>query len=140
MGTNQGPTTSYILSLVGGVIVLLYSLMSLVMFALYGPYWGGIGGWMGGMMGSYHNFMGIYGGSTEFMAVISLVGLVSGVIMVVGAAMLRARPQEHAMWGAVIIVFSAVSFVGMGGFFIGALLGIIGGAFAISYRPRTART
>jgi hypothetical protein len=139
MGTNQGPTTSYILSLIGGIIVLLYSLMSLVMFALYGPYWG-IGGWMGGMMGSYHNFMGMYSGSTQFMAVISLVGLVSGVIMVVGAAMLRARPQEHAMWGTVIIVFSALSFVGMGGFFIGALLGIIGGAFAISYRPRAAKT
>lgn len=140
MGTNPGPTTSYILSLIGGIIVLLYSLMSLVMFALYGPYWDGIGGWMGGMMGSYHNFMGIYNGSTQFMAVISLVGLVSGVIMVVGAAMLRARPQEHAMWGTVIVVFSALSFVGMGGFFIGALLGIIGGAFAVSYRPRAAKT
>jgi len=140
MGTNQGPTTSYILSLIGGIIVLLYSLMSLVMFGLYGPYWDGIGGWMGGMMGRYHNFMGIDSGSTQFMAVISLVGLVSGVIMVVGAAMLRTRPQEHAMWGAVIIVFSALSFVGMGGFFIGALLGIIGGAFAISYRPRAAKT
>jgi hypothetical protein len=42
------------------------------------------------------------------------------------------------MWGTVIIIFSAISFVGMGGFFIGALLGIIGGAFAISYRPRAA--
>ena len=134
MGTNQGPTTSYILSLIGGLIVLLYSLWSLVISALYGPYWEGIGGWMGGMMGSYNNFMGMYSGSTEFLAITSIVGLVSGVIMVVGAAMLRAHPQEHAMWGTVIIIFSALSFVGMGGFFIGALLGIIGGAFAISYR------
>jgi hypothetical protein len=138
MGTSQGPTTSYLLSLIGGLIVLLYSLMSLLMFALYGSYWSGIGGWMSGMMGSYHNFMGIYGASTEFMAVISIVGLVSGVIMVIGATMLRAHPQEHVMWGTVIIIFSAISFVGMGGFFIGALLGIIGGAFAISYRPRAA--
>jgi hypothetical protein len=37
--------------------------------------------------------------------------------------------------GHCIIVFSAVSFVSMGGFFIGAVLGIIGGAFAIIYRP-----
>jgi membrane-associated PAP2 superfamily phosphatase len=89
---------------------------------------------MSGMMGSYNNFMGMYNGSTEFMVVTSIVGLVSGVIMVVGAAMLRAHPQEHTMWGIVIIIFSALSFVGMGGFFIGALLGVIGGAFAISYR------
>ena len=51
MGANQGPTTSFILSLVGGLIVLLYSLMSLLIFGLYGPYWDRIGGWMGGMMG-----------------------------------------------------------------------------------------
>ena len=134
METNQGPTVSYILSLIGGLIVLLYSLWSLVISALYGPYWDDIGGWMSGMMGSYNNFMGMYSGSTEFMVVTSIVGLVSGVIIVVGAAMLRAHPQEHTMWGIVIIIFSALSFVGMGGFFIGALLGIIGGAFAISYR------
>ena len=133
METNQGPTISYILSLIGGVIVLLYSLMSLVMFALYGPYWDGIGGWMGGMMSGYHNFMGMYGGSNQFFAVFSLVGLVSGVIMVVGAAMLRARPQEHAMWGIVIIVFSALSFVGMGGFFIGAIISIVGAAFDLTF-------
>jgi hypothetical protein len=140
METSQGPGISYILSLIGGLIVLLYGFMSLVMFALYGPYWGGIGGWMSGMMGSYHEFMGIYGGSTELFAVLSVISLVCGILIIVGASMLRAHPKEHAMWGTVIIVFSAISFVGMGGFFIGAVLGIIGGAFAISYRPRTAKT
>jgi hypothetical protein len=138
METSQGPRLSYILSLIGGLIVLLYGFMSLVMFALYGPYWSGIGGWMSGMMGGYHDFMGIYGGSYDFFAVLSIIGLVCGILIIVGAAMLRAHPQEHAMWGTVIIVFSAISFVGMGGFFIGAVLGIIGGAFAISYRPRAA--
>jgi hypothetical protein len=34
----------------------------------------------------------------------------------------------------VILVFSTISFVSMGGFFVGAILGIIGGAFAISWR------
>jgi hypothetical protein len=38
------------------------------------------------------------------------------------------------IWATLIIVFSAVSFVGMGGFFIGAILGIIGGAFALSFK------
>jgi hypothetical protein len=135
MGENQGPTTSFILSLIGGLIVLLYSLLSLVTFGLYGPYWNGIGGWMGGMMGGFHDFMGIYGGSYEFFAALTIIGLVCGILIVVGAALLRARPQEHALWGTIILVFSAISFVGMGGFFIGAVLGIIGGAFAIVYRP-----
>ena len=135
MGANQGSIPSFILSLIGGLIVLLYSLFSLVTFGLYGPYWNGIGGWMGGMMGGFHDFMGIYGGSYEFFAVLTIIGLVCGILIVACAAMLRARPQEHGMWGTVIIVFSAISFVGMGGFFIGAVLGIIGGALAIVYRP-----
>ena len=135
MGANQGSIPSFILSLIGGLIVLLYSLFSLVTFGLYGPYWNGIGGWMGGMMGGFHDFMGIYGGSYEFFAVLTIIGLVCGILIVACAAMLRARPQEHGMWGTVIIVFSAISFVGMGGFFIGAVLGIVGGALAIIYRP-----
>jgi hypothetical protein len=135
MGANQGSLPSFILSLIGGLVVLLYSLLSLVAFGLYGPYWNGMGGWMGGMMGGFHDFMGIYGGSYEFFAVLTIIGLVCGILIVAGAAMLRARPQEHGMWGTVIIVFSAISFVGMGGFFIGAVLCIIGGVFAIIYRP-----
>jgi ABC-type dipeptide/oligopeptide/nickel transport system permease subunit len=39
------------------------------------------------------------------------------------------------IWATLIIVFSAVSFVGMGGYFIGAILGILGGAFDLSIRP-----
>ena len=139
MGTNQGPSTSYILSLIGGLIVLLYSIVTFAWFGLSGQSWGGFGGFMGGMMDGYHNFMGGYGGSYEFMAIISLVGLVCGVIIVIAAAMLRAHPQEHTMWGTIILIFSVISLIGMGGFFIGAVLGIIGGAFAISYRPRTTQ-
>ncbi len=138
MTASQSPVTSYILSLVGGLIVLLGSLLNLVWFGLYGSNWGGYGGWMGGMMGGYYNYMGGYGGSYGLTAVITLVGLISGVLMIVGAVMLKAKPQEHIMWGTVILIFSVISFVGMGGFFLGAVLGIIGGAFAVSYRPRTS--
>jgi len=84
--------------------------------------------------------MGVHDGSYEFFAVLTIIGLVCGILIVVSATMLRARPQEHALWGTFIIVFSAISFVGMGGFIIGAVLGIICGTFAISYRPQAART
>jgi hypothetical protein len=53
MGANQGSIPAFILSLIGGLIVLLYSLFSLVTFGIYGPYWNGIGGWMDGMMGFF---------------------------------------------------------------------------------------
>jgi hypothetical protein len=38
MGANHGPTISFILSLMDSLIVLLYSLLSLVLFGFYGPY------------------------------------------------------------------------------------------------------
>ncbi len=93
---------------------------------------------MSGMMNNYHGFgtgtdlYGLYG-------VLSFLGLFSGAMMVTGAVMLRMNPQNHMTWGIVILIFSIVSFAGMGGYFIGAILGIIGGAFALSYRPRIAQ-
>jgi hypothetical protein len=52
--------------------------------------------------------------------------------------MLNARPQEHTAWGIIVLIFSIVSFIGMGGFLIGAILGIAGGALALSLKPPQA--
>jgi hypothetical protein len=53
----------------------------------------------------------------------------------IGALMLNTRPTEHTAWGIIILVFSAISILGMGGFLVGAILGIVGGALAISWKP-----
>jgi hypothetical protein len=36
-------------------------------------------------------------------------------------------------------VFSALSFLGMGGFFVGAILGIVGGVLALSFKPESPK-
>ena len=132
MSSPGRPVTAFILSLIGGVLMLANGAM-MVMF------WGTGYGWMmrgfGGMMGGYQGMMGSLGVPFGFMQGLMLVGLTSGIIVIVGAVMLDARPMEHFAWGAIILVFSVISFVGMGGFIVGAILGIIGGAFAISWRP-----
>jgi hypothetical protein len=135
MENNRAFTVPFALSLIGGLIVLLFSLVYSVWFGSVTPYWGGFGGWMDGMMGNYHGFMGNYASSYSFMAGVSIVGLISGIVVMISAVMLRVHPGEHLIWGTVIIVFSAISFLGMGGFFIGAILGIFGGALALSYKP-----
>ncbi|MGD0995442.1 MAG: DUF6114 domain-containing protein [Candidatus Bathyarchaeia archaeon] len=134
MTANQGITFAYIVSLVGGLIILIASILNVVWYSSGAPNFGGYGSFMRGMMDGYHNFMGSYGGSYGFLAGISLVGVICGVIVLMGAIMLRVQPRDHMIWAIVIIVFSAISFVGMGGFFIGAILGIIGGAFDLSIR------
>jgi hypothetical protein len=137
MESNQGLTASFSLSLIGGIMVLITGLVGLVWFASSGPYWGGFGGWMSGMMGGYHGFDG--GGQYVYSSLVSILGIFSGAFMVVGAIMLRVHPQEHLIWGVLVLIFALVSFVDMGGYFIGAIQGIIGGALALSYRqhPQT---
>jgi bacteriorhodopsin len=95
---------------------------------------GGFGNFMHGAMNGYHSFMGSYGSSNNFLAGISVVGLVCGVIVLIGAIMLKVDPHQSTLWAIVIIIFSVISFVGMGGYFIGAILGVVGGAFVLATR------
>jgi hypothetical protein len=64
--------------------------------------------------------------------VVAVVGLIAGIVVLIGAAMLYAKPEQRQTWGIVIIIASALNFfVGMGGLVAGAL-GVIGGALALS--------
>ncbi len=134
MATNTGTTFAFIVSLVGGLITFIASTINVLWYSYGAPNFGGYGSFVGGLMNGYHGFMGNYGGSYGFLAGVSLVAVICGVVVLMSSIMLRVHPQEHLIWATVIIVFSAVSFVGMGGFFIGAILGIVGGLFIIATR------
>ena len=124
MSSENRPTVAVILSLIGGVLMLLGG----AMFSMFG--------FIGfGMMGGYWGMMGGFGFPFGLTMVFSLIGLVSGVLVIIGAVMLDTRSSEHMAWGIIVLVFSIISFLGMGGFFVGAILGIIGGAFALTFRP-----
>ena len=132
MNTNTGSKntnlTAFILSLIGGILMLLNGAMSFMMLT----YYGGDFGFMWGMMGGYMGMMGSLGFPFGSFLALMLVGLVCGIIVTIGALLLNSRPAEHRSWGIVILIFSVISFLGMGGFYIGAILGIIGGALALS--------
>ncbi|MEM2955769.1 MAG: DUF6114 domain-containing protein [Nitrososphaerales archaeon] len=133
MSSQEKPEVAFILSLIGGILLLIGGLVSSMWFMF-----GGFGGMMdgfGGMMGGWQGMIGSLGVSFFFMSGLSLVGLVAGILVIIGALMLDARPAEHTTWGTIILVFSLISFLGMGGFFLGAILGIVGGALALAWRP-----
>jgi len=125
--SQETPLTAFILSLIGGVFILLGG-FTLYLWSLYG------GPWFDGMMGGM-GMMGGFGLPYSLMVGFELAGLVSGAFVLIGAIMIRMRPAEHVAWGVIVLVFSITSFLGMGGFMIGALLGIAGGALALSWRP-----
>jgi len=72
---------------------------------------------------------------SNFFLVFSLVGLALGTIILIASVLMYARPKEHAIWGVVVLVSACVSIVSIGGFIAGMILGIIGGAVAIAWRP-----
>jgi hypothetical protein len=132
MATNapyERPTAAFVLSLLAGLWMLAMGgwLMS------WSPTnsqwgWGGMGGMMGGGWMWGHGVLGLWW---------PWFGLLAGIVVLVGAVILYSRPSSAPAWGIVILIASALNlFVGMGGF-LASVLGIIGGALALSWRPQT---
>jgi hypothetical protein len=58
-------------------------------------------------------------------------GLIIGALVLLGAIMLRVKPEYRKAWGILVTVFSLTSVITGGGFIIGFILGIIGGVSAV---------
>lgn len=181
MTTEEKPTVAFILSLIGGIFILLGG----GMMSLFNPYglggmmggYGGYGGmmngyyggnngsgWWGGMMNGYSGYNGYngysgngwYGGMMSrylsspgfglvggygfgFGGIFGLAGIVFGILVIVSAVMLYNKPIEHSKWGLLILIFSVLSIFGsaMAGFGVGLILGVLGGIFALTWKPPT---
>jgi hypothetical protein len=106
----EKPTAAIILSLIGGIFVLVVG--SLVMM-INGANTGGFN--------------------------LGLLGVIWGILIMIGAAMLYSRPQQHKTWGIIVIILSFLSWfvlaltgiIGIAGF----MLGLIGGSLGIRWKP-----
>ncbi len=113
------PVGAFVLSLLAGIWMVGAGI------AMYG--WVGPTSWMWG-----HGMMGGYLGWHR----LPWLGLVLGIVVLVGAVILYVRPTRSQGWGIAILVTSAVNLLfGMGGL-LASLLGIVGGAWALAWRPR----
>ena len=97
MSSQERPGVAFALSLIGGILMLLSG--GLTSLWSMGGGFGGMMGGFGGMMGGYQGMMGGLGMPLGFMGGLSLVGLVAGIVVIVGALMLNTRPAEHTSWG-----------------------------------------
>jgi len=131
--SQEKPATAFVLSLVAGIFIVIGGIMNLLLslFMRVATWPGMMGEWPRMMMGWWSG-AGI---------VTSVVGMAIGVIVIYSATMLNSQPKDHTTWGTLILVFSIVSFIGAwAGFGIGLILGIVGGALAISWKPSTPTT
>lgn len=119
--SGKKSSSAFALSLAGGILIILGSIVWLLFFAnLQSSMHDRMGGMMGGMM------VGMMSG--WFLSI----PIVAGILVIIGAIMLNAQPRQNTLWGIIIVIFSIVGFTGMGLSFLGSILGIIGGAIAIS--------
>jgi hypothetical protein len=135
MSETEKPAIAFILSLIGGIFILLGGGMMSMMGSFMGSYgYEMMGGnrW-GGMMRPGFGMIGFAFGA------LGILGLIFGVIVIISAIMLNRRPEQHSTWGILILVFSVLSIFGsaMGGFGIGLILGLIGGILALTWKPST---
>jgi hypothetical protein len=137
MGTNPPrqpvsayPRTASILALVGGVIIIMGGALFVVVAAFVIPHLdlsnvalprgvdrAGLPALISGVLGVMGSF-----------------GLVCGGVVLMSAVMLLAKVGQWRTWGVLTLVFSVLSFLGLGGFLIGAILGIVGGILTLRWK------
>jgi Family of unknown function (DUF6114) len=108
---GQTPTAGAILSLVGGIFILL-------------------GGLLIAAIGAVFSF--ILGGLTGLF----FVGLLLGILIIVLSVLMFVAPRLKVAWGALVIVLAIVSipFAALGGFVLGFILCLVGGILAIVHK------
>jgi hypothetical protein len=132
MSDSKNPIMAATLSMIGGALILISSIFSITMFIIYGNLgWFTAWGCPCGMMWRWGGPITAWplGGMMIFTPII---GVISGIMLITGGLMIRANPSDSSIWGVIILVFSIIGFIGGGGFFVGSLIGLIGGIIAIT--------
>ena len=140
-GVRKRASLPYLLSLIAGILILVSSLAAFAMwsssgilFGLWSPMGTGMMDWGGWSMMMPPASQGMMGPNLFWPLMTGMLGIsvVSGALILFGAVMLGKSQERNSSWGLVILVSSIIALFGMGGFLIGPILGIIGGALAIS--------
>jgi hypothetical protein len=113
------PTSAFVLSLLGGVFIILGGAIELLLGLFIVPFTGGFFG---------------------FLLFTGAAALTMGVAILVLAFLLEARPEQHTGLGVGIVILSIASILGGGGGLVGLILGVIGGSLAIAFSPHPAAT
>jgi len=123
LSSSEKPTAAFALSLIAGILILIN---------------GVILGAVGSFIAPFIPGMGEKALVTGILGTVMVVGIILGLIVIVAAVMLYRNPAQKTMWGVIILVLSIISIFIGGGFIIGLILGIIGGALALTWKPKAA--
>ncbi len=122
---SERQSRAFLLSLVAGILILINAI-AVAAVATWFP-------------SLFPTLPGSSGNDTSILYSVAIIGLFCGILVTLGAMMLRGRPAQRRAWGIIIIAFSAASVITGGGFIIGFIIGIVGGSLALSRGSRTDR-
>ncbi len=120
MAEKLYPSIAVILSIIGGILILISGLVLFGVGIAGAPVVPGVG--VSVLLGA-----GVW-------------GIICGIIVIVAGYMVSSRPMSHSAYGIIVLIFSILSFAESGGYIIGGVLGIIGGLWAIFWKPKMAAT
>jgi hypothetical protein len=132
-GSSEKPTAAFALSLISGILILINGAILGILASFltnFVPRWIPMGEprteAMPGLLLA-----------SRFLYAFMIPGIIMGIIVIVAAVMVYQNPTQKTLWGIVILVLSILSIFIGGGFIIGLILGIIGGALALTWKPKT---
>jgi len=117
MSQNKKPTKAFLLSLIAGILII--SNTTLLGIATR---------WFPGIIPTIPGSAN----DTTVLYRLTVIGLILGVLILLGAMLMHIKPGKKKAWGILVIVFSIPSVITGGGFIIGFILGILGGALTLS--------
>ncbi len=115
---TEKQTKAVNLALTGGILIIINAVLL-----------GIVGKWFIGIMPI---LPGSSGNDPTVFLELATVGLIFGVLILLCALLLRSKPAKKKVWGIMLIGFSIPSVIMGGGFIVGFILGIIGGAITLS--------
>ena len=119
----EKPTAAFVLSLIGGIFILLGG--------IYGAIIGIIGGAAMSVIPGFEWLSGL-------IIMLGILGLIFGIIVILGAVMINSGERGKVRTGSILVlIFSILSlFVGgTGGFVIGFILSLVGSILGLTWKP-----
>jgi len=132
----EKPTASFILSLIGGTLILIVGLVIAIVLAVgpqSGPGSNEISFGLSGVSFASLTASGLWFGLGVVYFLVFGVGF--GSLVVFGAVMIYQRPKQHVTWGVIVLLFSLGSVFSTGGLVVGLVLGMVGGVLGIVWKP-----
>ena len=130
------PKTGSILALVGGILIMLGGVLFLFVSQVIIPHVNFANVTTPPQLGS-NSISAIASGVIGTMGAF---GLVCGIVVLLSAVFLLANFGQPRTWGVIMLIFSVLSFLGLGGFVAGAILGIVGSVLTLRWKPPTHPT